>query len=300
MDRPFTAYKGDDPYIFVSYSHKDSSAVFSELTRFQNQGFNIWYDEGIEAGSEWREEIANAITNSRLVLYFVTRDSVQSDNCRKEVNLADKLHIPILTIYLETTALSGSLELTLSDRQAILKHEIPKAEYQQKVQARISAFLGQPIIQPAVKVRKKNVPVLISLAVAVLLAIGLFFYSQKIDEVTKDTDPDAEVSDQTQVSDANVASLEPKGASIAVLPFVNMSSDKDQEYFSDGITEDILNGLVRNTRMKVIARTSSFQFKVAAEHGGSSRLCPGWAGCYYVLAKACELWDLRDGHCHDP
>jgi len=49
--------------------------------------------------------------------------------------------------------------------------------------------------------------------------------------------------------------------SIAVLPFVNMSNDPNQEYFSDGIAEDILNGLVRHTRMKVVARTSSFQFK---------------------------------------
>jgi TolB-like protein/Tfp pilus assembly protein PilF len=49
--------------------------------------------------------------------------------------------------------------------------------------------------------------------------------------------------------------------SIAVLPFANMSNDPDQEYFSDGITEDILNALVRSTRMQVIARTSSFQFK---------------------------------------
>ena len=49
--------------------------------------------------------------------------------------------------------------------------------------------------------------------------------------------------------------------SIAVLPFLNMSSDPEQDYFSDGISEDILNGLVKNTTLKVIARTSSFQFR---------------------------------------
>ena len=49
--------------------------------------------------------------------------------------------------------------------------------------------------------------------------------------------------------------------SIAVLPFVNMSSDPEQEFFSDGITEEILNLLARAPELKVIARTSSFAFK---------------------------------------
>ena len=49
--------------------------------------------------------------------------------------------------------------------------------------------------------------------------------------------------------------------SIAVLPFVNMSADPENEYFSDGITEEILNALVRVEELQVTARTSSFMFK---------------------------------------
>jgi len=49
--------------------------------------------------------------------------------------------------------------------------------------------------------------------------------------------------------------------SIAVLPFVNMSSDVEQEYFSDGLTEELLNLLARIPELRVIARTSSFAFK---------------------------------------
>lgn len=49
--------------------------------------------------------------------------------------------------------------------------------------------------------------------------------------------------------------------SIAVLPFVNMSPDQENEYFSDGITEEIINALVKIEGMHVIARTSSFAFK---------------------------------------
>jgi TolB-like protein/DNA-binding winged helix-turn-helix (wHTH) protein/Flp pilus assembly protein TadD len=50
-------------------------------------------------------------------------------------------------------------------------------------------------------------------------------------------------------------------ATIAVLPFVNMTSDPEQEYFSDGITEEILNNLAQVKKLKVISRTSSFSFK---------------------------------------
>ena len=49
--------------------------------------------------------------------------------------------------------------------------------------------------------------------------------------------------------------------SLAVLPFTNMSPDKDQEYFSDGLTEELLNALVKIPDLKVTGRTSSFSFK---------------------------------------
>jgi serine/threonine protein kinase/Tfp pilus assembly protein PilF len=49
--------------------------------------------------------------------------------------------------------------------------------------------------------------------------------------------------------------------SLAVLPFTNMSSDKDQEYFSDGLTEELLNALVKIPELKVAGRTSSLAFK---------------------------------------
>ena len=57
------------------------------------------------------------------------------------------------------------------------------------------------------------------------------------------------------------ADAKPAGTSIAVLPFVNMSGDKDNEYFSDGISEELLNVLVRVDGLGVASRTSSFGYK---------------------------------------
>lgn len=51
MERPFKAYQGDEPYIFVCYAHDDAARVYPEIARLREVGFHIWYDEGISPGS---------------------------------------------------------------------------------------------------------------------------------------------------------------------------------------------------------------------------------------------------------
>ena len=65
-----------------------------------------------------------------------------------------------------------------------------------------------------------------------------------------------EIEDKTEMSKSD-----DRQSSIAVLPFVNMSNDHEQEYFCDGMTEEIINALTHVESLKVIARTSSFMFK---------------------------------------
>jgi len=67
------------------------------------------------------------------------------------------------------------------------------------------------------------------------------------------------------VSTSAIAEAASEMKSIAVLPFVNMSSDSEQEYFVDGITEDLIDRLAKHSRLRVIARTSSFYFKNRAD-----------------------------------
>jgi TolB-like protein len=72
--------------------------------------------------------------------------------------------------------------------------------------------------------------------------------------------------EQTTVANVEeISSGGPNVRSIAVLPFVNMSSDQEQEWFSDGLTEEILNALSRTPDLLVTARTSSFKFKGSTE-----------------------------------
>jgi TolB-like protein/Tfp pilus assembly protein PilF len=63
------------------------------------------------------------------------------------------------------------------------------------------------------------------------------------------------------VAPTRAVAFSPPPHSIAVLPFVNMSGDKEQDYFSDGLSEELLNDLSRINELQVAARTSSFSFK---------------------------------------
>ena len=73
------------------------------------------------------------------------------------------------------------------------------------------------------------------------------------------TDPADDRADQTAVGPPIV--VQPAPASIAVLPFVDMSPAQDQEYFADGLSEELLNVLARIGGLKVAGRTSSFHYK---------------------------------------
>ncbi len=66
---------------------------------------------------------------------------------------------------------------------------------------------------------------------------------------------------QTGLAAAQQAAAKPAGISVAVLPFVNLSSDKEQEFFSDGMTEEITTALAKIPDLRVVARESAFQFK---------------------------------------
>jgi len=104
---------------------------------------------------------------------------------------------------------------------------------------------------------KLNVMIMIVMA----LALAYFAYDKFVLSGDRYTAPgDAATQAATEEPAVKEAPTETDW-SIAVLPFVNMSSDPEQEYFSDGISEELLNGLAKIDSLKVAARTSSFSFK---------------------------------------
>ena len=97
---------------------------------------------------------------------------------------------------------------------------------------------------------------------ALVVALGYFIWDRQAHDHSNEipSEPVTEVTAEPG-EEPEPATDEPVRRSIAVLPFVNMSSDEEQEYFADGLTEEILNSLANAPDLLVSARTSSFSFK---------------------------------------
>jgi TolB-like protein/Flp pilus assembly protein TadD len=245
LETPFAAYQGDEPCIFVCYAHEDSDVVYPEMAWLREQGLNLWYDEGISAGKNWRAAIGDSLLGASHVLFYISPRSLESDHCNREINLALDEGKDVVPIYLEDVELTSDLKVGLNRVQAL--HRDQDASYRQHLLSAlgqaVEAKPPSPSQNPKLRWRRS---IQIGIAAAILLGMGWWYWEESRPS------PPVDVEQATSTP------------AIAVLPFVNMSNDPEQEYFSDGITEDILNELARNTSLTVRARSSTFALKGAS------------------------------------
>lgn len=114
-------YEGNEKYIFISYAHKDSEKVIPIVNAMIDNGYRVWYDSGIEAGTEWPEYIEDHLMNSEVVVVFMTPAAIESRNCRNEINFALELKKEILVVYLEETTLIKGMRLQLNSTQSLFR-----------------------------------------------------------------------------------------------------------------------------------------------------------------------------------
>ena len=133
INMPCEAYSGTEPYIFVSYSHKDYSLVYPQINWLHKHGYRIWYDEGIDSGKIWTDEIANALIGCSHFLVLITPNAVASKNVVNEINYALNRDKPFIAIFLEETTLPVGLELRMGNIQAIMAYCMPIEQYQLKL-----------------------------------------------------------------------------------------------------------------------------------------------------------------------
>ena len=84
-------YKGPDPYIFISYAHRDSEAVKEILLQMQQDGYRVWFDLGIDPGTEWDQFIARKVIGCDYFIAFISKNYLASSNCKDELNYARDL-----------------------------------------------------------------------------------------------------------------------------------------------------------------------------------------------------------------
>lgn len=238
---PFEAYRGDDPYIFVSYAHRDSKFVFAELENLHNLGYKVWYDEGIEASSEWPEEIANALIGCKVFLVFISPRSTASVNCRNEINLALNEGKPFLAVHLEESPLPPGLRLRMGDLQAILRYQIPEDRYQKKLLNSLDQLLENkkevqgsrtPVQEPKTlhtsespkastpstkpKSSKKKRNIVLGSAVAVALFLLAWFFT--MDSESEIQDEFTQKVDHNKTLDLNDTSWKEVGSKTWIVP----------------------------------------------------------------------------------
>lgn len=127
------AYKGDKPYIFISYAHKDSETVLPVIARLQRDGFRVWYDEGIAPGSNWDVYISEHLDGSCNVLGFLSKSYVKSQNCRDELALTRAKGKPMNLVYIDDVQLSPGLRMRYGRIQALFMNTMSEDEFFEKL-----------------------------------------------------------------------------------------------------------------------------------------------------------------------
>ena len=126
-------YNGNEPYIFISYAHTNSDVVLPIIEALANNGFRVWYDAGIEAGTEWPEYVAEKLLGSSVVIAFISEAALKSQNCRREINFAISERKDVLSIYTENVTLTPGMKMILGLTQAMFYNRLPYGVFLQEL-----------------------------------------------------------------------------------------------------------------------------------------------------------------------
>ena len=92
-------------YYFVSYSHKDYKVVFKHVLRLLEQGINLWYDRGLEAGKSWREDVKRKIYsyNCKGVICFLSANCIGSESLLQEYDMIRRFNKPMVAVEMNSS-----------------------------------------------------------------------------------------------------------------------------------------------------------------------------------------------------
>ncbi len=242
--------------VFISYASQDAAVANSIVESLEQHGCTCWIaPRDVKAGTVYADAIVRAINDTKALVLILSTSAMASSHVGREVERAASKRKQIIAFRLDGAALSPELEYFLSNSQWIDLVALGMPAALRKLKEAVGHVSGAPSQTPtsSPRVTRKRTPkqtiVIVAVVVALGAAVGLGFYFWSSSHKTASSAPVAVISDK----------------SIAVLPFTDMSEKKDQEYFADGMAEEILDLLAKIPGLKVIGRTSSFQFKGKTE-----------------------------------
>ena len=254
--------------VFLSYASQDTEPARRICEVLRAAGVEVWFDQSeLRGGDAWDQKIRREIRDCALFIPIISANTTSRPEgyFRLEWALAEQraqmiarnkafivpvcvdatpesaADVPESFVRVQWTRLpQGSTPPAFAERiRHLIQPELAAAPAPALAPAQVQA-------QPP---PKKTHTVAVLAAAVVIIAVVVFALDRLV--LWKRTQPEAS---------APLASATPE-KSIAVLPFVDMSEKKDQEYFSDGLSEELIDLLAKNPDLYVSARTSSFYFK---------------------------------------
>ncbi|MDP4218962.1 MAG: FlgO family outer membrane protein [Bacteroidota bacterium] len=227
--------------IFISYSTHDREKASKLSERLRERGYSVWLDEtNISAATQWSSEIVRAIESCKVFLILLSPYSFGSHNVIKELSLASEEKKKIIPIELEPVELTHEVKYQLAGIQ-----RVPYKDFE-RIDEAVKRFIGESTTiaeTPLPAARKSSIwpKIGIGMLVLGLIAAGYFFFAPK---------PESSVK-------AKATPIK----KIVVLPFESLSSDKEDEYFADGLTAQVITTLSGLGGLQVIDRKTAMQYK---------------------------------------
>ena len=243
--------------VFISYASQDAAVADAVVGALERAGLKCWIaPRDVVPGALYADEIVRAINEAKVVVLVFSEAAAASPHVGKEIERASSKRRRIVALRTDAASLPRAFEYFLSESHWI---DVGSGGIEAAAAKLVDAVRRHlaPVspTEPNVPLdRKVAAPRLrwVLLASAAVLAMALAYVFEGKFWVSKHVTAEQ----QALVSTAVVSDK-----SIAVLPFTDMSEKKDQEYFADGIAEEVLDRLAKVPGLRVVGRTSSFQFK---------------------------------------
>jgi adenylate cyclase len=251
------------PTVFVSYASQDAAVANSVVEVLETAGLRCWIaPRNVVPGSLYADEIIGAINDAEAVVLVVSEHAIASPHVGKEIERASSKRRRIITLRADSAPLTRAFEYFLSESQwidlgpggtaaaatklveAVRRHLDPSAVHELRVQPVAQA--GQP------STKRLRTKWMVAGGVAILSLALTYVVVNKL-RPTKRGAASADVSMEVGASIGE--------RSIAVLPFTDLSEKHDQEYFADGLSEELVGVLGKLPGLRVIEHGSSFRLR---------------------------------------
>jgi TolB-like protein/cytochrome c-type biogenesis protein CcmH/NrfG len=250
--------------VFISYASHDTAVAENVATALEGQGLKCWIaPRDVTPGAHYASEIVHAIDSAKAIALILSQDAATSPHVLREIERATSKRHPVVTLRLDQAPLPAEFEYFLNTSQWLDASGGTAIRMMPKLVAAMKSAIKAPAATPSAALtshapaRSASIRSRSRAAIVVASLIGLALAGFAVNSLWLSNRRAASTSAPMTVPAAPTIPEK----SVAVLPFVDMSEKKDQEYFSDGLSEELIDKLAHSADLKVIARTSSFQFK---------------------------------------